>query len=178
MDKFSWKRFIEVMSKKYTKFSEFNDLINKYYNDILWCVGKSEEKVFAGSSCDFYEEVFATLSLKERAYIFKNTDVLVEKDVSIPDLYAPIDYLYNVPILSTPDEVVKTSDKLNELLFYSIFVAEKDDTTWGEVAEYMKDKEAINYLKDRQIDRRCLVSIDKAKEALNDDFKRLLEKFK
>ena len=63
-------------------------------------------------------------------------------------------------------------------MFYSIYVAEKDDTTWGEVAEYKKDKDAINYLKDRQIDRRCLVSIDKAKEALNDDFKRLLEKFK
>jgi hypothetical protein len=178
MDKFSWRRFVEVISKKYTRFSEFNDLINRFYGDICWCVGKSEDKIIADSSYDFYAEVFATLSLRERAYIFKNTNVLVEKDISIPDLYAPIDYLYNVPILSTPDDIIKTSDKLNELLFYSIFVSEKDDTTWGEVAEYIEDKDAINYLKETQIDRRCLISIDKAKEELNDDFKRLLEKFK
>lgn len=177
MDKFSWKRFIEVMSKKYKRFSDFESMLEDFRDEIMDYVGKSETYFIEFSSFDFHL-LISDLSIAERRYIWRFTDVLVETDISIPDLYAPIDYLYNVPILSTPDDIIKTSDKLNELLFYSIFVSEKDNTTWGEIAEYMEDKDAITYLKETQIDRRCLISIDKAKEELNDDFKRLLEKFK
>lgn len=182
MDKFSWKRFIEVMSKKYKRFSDFENMLADYKDEIMYFVGKSETYFIDSSSCDFHW-LISNLSIAERRYIWGFTDVLVEKDKHEIKGDTVCDFedgvcLYYTPILQTSDKVIQNSNLLKEILFYAIFLSDSDTTTWGEVAEKIGNEDNINILKLSRMPRCNVIPIEDAKKSINEDIKRLFEKFK
>lgn len=182
MDKFSWKRFIEVMSKKYKRFSDFESMLDDFKDEIMDYVGKSETYFVEFSSWDFHL-LISNLSIEERKYIWQFTDVLIKKDKQEIKGDTVVDFddgvcLYYTPILQTSDKVIQNSNLLKEILFYAIFLSENDKTTWGEVAEKIGNKDNINILKLSRMPRCNVIPIEDAKKSINEDIKRLFEKFK
>lgn len=173
MDKFSWRRYVEVLSKKFTRMSDFAEHLEANAFDVGLCVGKNRKYVMD----NHYDWIFdRDFTFDELDYIFQNDKKDIETKCDFVDDNGIS--LYNAPILSTPDEIVSKIDKLNEYLFYSIFVAEDDNTTWGQIAEYMEDKDGIDLLKSTRFDRSELIPINVAKKDLENDFRNFYRKFK